>query len=249
MQSSLGSLQRIQELQERTTERISTGRDSSFVDDPVAASISSSLSNRASDFLNVKDHIGQAASSVETAVNGLDSISQLLQQARGLAEARQSTSDANTQADLDAQFNVVAEQITNISRDASFGGTSLISSAPDNLDVSLNPDGSSSVTVTGEASDAATLGIDITDPASIDAALGAVRASAQTIGSNAAVLDIRENFTRDLVNGLQEGAAKLVETDLNEEAANALSAQTRGALGTVALQIATESERAIFELF
>jgi flagellin len=125
----------------------------------------------------------------------------------------------------------------------------LIDASPDNLEIVLNEDGSSTITVPGQASDSTTLAVDITDVATINAAIAEVRSTAQSIGSNASAIDIREDFTQDLVNSLQEGEAKLLNTDLNEEAANALSLQTRGALATAATKIASQSEQSILQLF
>ena len=51
------------------------------------------------------------------------------------------------------------------------------------------------------------------------------------------------------MNELEAGAQKLVETDLNEEAAVSISASTRGALASAATGIAAQSERSILQLF
>ena len=90
----------------------------------------------------------------------------------------------------------------------------------------------------------------------IDAALGqataavdTVRTSAATLASSSSALQTRINFTEDLANTLEAGAAKLTEADLNEEAANRLSLQTRQALGNNALALGAQSERAILGLF
>ncbi|MBF0394578.1 MAG: flagellin, partial [Alphaproteobacteria bacterium] len=69
----------------------------------------------------------------------------------------------------------------------------------------------------------------------IDSALREVRSNAETFGTNAAMLDIRKEFTENLVNTLQGGASQLVNADLNEESANMLSLQTRQQLGTISL--------------
>jgi flagellin-like hook-associated protein FlgL len=131
---------------------------------------------------------------------------------------------------------------------SSYGGTNLIEGTPDNLEVPFNEDGSSSVTINGTAND--TTGLSITlSTASIDAALTQVRAAGESLGVNAGVLSIREEFTNNLVNNLEEGSAKLVQADLNEEAANALTAQTRGLLSVAATGIAAQSERSILQLF
>jgi flagellin len=83
----------------------------------------------------------------------------------------------------------------------------------------------------------------------IDSALTTVRASAQTFGVNASMLQIRSDFTDSLVNTLESGAANLVNADLNEESANMLSLQTRQSLGSIALSIAQQSEQSILRLF
>jgi flagellin-like hook-associated protein FlgL len=84
---------------------------------------------------------------------------------------------------------------------------------------------------------------------SIDAALVTVRQTSQQFGTNAALLQIREDFTTNLINTLKGGASQLVNADLNEESANLLSLQTRQQLGTISLSIAQRSEQSILRLF
>ena len=88
-----------------------------------------------------------------------------------------------------------------------------------------------------------------TNTATIDDAAAQVHSTVQTIGSNASVLQIREDFTTDLVNTLKEGEAKLVQTDLNEEAANSLALSTRNQLASAATNLAIQSEQTILQLF
>jgi flagellin-like hook-associated protein FlgL len=83
----------------------------------------------------------------------------------------------------------------------------------------------------------------------IDSALVTVRQAAQQFGTNAALLQIRADFTTNLVNTLKAGASDLVNADLNEESANLLSLQTRQQLGTISLSIAQRSEQSILRLF
>ncbi len=83
----------------------------------------------------------------------------------------------------------------------------------------------------------------------IDSALVTVRQAAQNFGTNSAQLQIRIDFTTNLINTLWGGAAELVNADLNEESANLLSLQTRQELGTVSLSIAQQSEQSILRLF
>jgi flagellin-like hook-associated protein FlgL len=83
----------------------------------------------------------------------------------------------------------------------------------------------------------------------LDSALVVVRQSAVAFGTRSALLQIRSDFTDNLVNTLKGGAGDLVNADLNEESANLLSLQTRQQLGTISLQIAQKSEEAILRLF
>ncbi len=250
VRTTLSSVQRIKDLQSRTQNRIATGReDQERNRNVIAAFVAKSLSNKASDLLSVKNSIGQGSSQLQVAQNGLESINQTLNQLKAVAIQFENSSSPTQQAELQSQFDVLSQQLDNFARDSSFGGTNLIDSSPDTLNLDLNADGSSSIQITGQASDSATLGLDINNTATIDAAAAQVRATAQTIGSNASVLQIREDFTTDLVNTLKEGEAKLVQTDLNEEAANSLALSTRNQLAAAATNLAIQSEQTILQLF
>jgi flagellin len=84
---------------------------------------------------------------------------------------------------------------------------------------------------------------------SLDSALVTVRQVAQTFGTNSSLLEIRRQFTENLINTLKGGASQLVNADLNEESANLLSLQTRQQLGTISLGIAQQSEQSVLRLF
>ena len=62
-------------------------------------------------------------------------------------------------------------------------------------------------------------------------------------------MQIRLDFTENLVNTLEEGASKLINADLNEESANLLSLQTRQQLGVTSLSLAQQSEQSVLQLF
>jgi flagellin len=260
VRSNLGGLQQTSRLGARTDERLGSGQAvNSPIDGAAEFFASRALSDRASGLSAAKDGIDQAISTVQAATNGLDAISDLAEQARGLATAARNTSDPDQRAALQDQFNEVTNQINGIAEDSGFGGTNLVGSSPDDLPIPLNEDGSSTDTVQGIDSSAAGLGFttaDFSSDAGIDAALGqasaavdTVRTSSATLASNSSALQTRINFTEDLANTLEAGAAKLTEADLNEEAANRLSLQTRQALGNNALGLAAQSERAILGLF
>jgi flagellin-like hook-associated protein FlgL len=59
----------------------------------------------------------------------------------------------------------------------------------------------------------------------------------------------RQDFTKNMVNTLQTGAANLTLADTNEEAANLLALQTRQQLSSTALSMASQADQAVLRLF
>ena len=76
-----------------------------------------------------------------------------------------------------------------------------------------------------------------------------VRQVSQSLGTNSSLLEIRRQFTENLISTLKGGASDLINADLNEESANLLSLQTRQQLGTISLSIAQQSEQSVLRLF
>jgi flagellin len=242
--------------------RLSTGlKVSSALDNAISYFQARALNDRASDLMNLKDSIDQGVSSVETAINGLDSIGKLVAQMKGLAMAAKSNQNKEDRSRSAVQFNDLRQQLDNLANDSSYKGSNLIKGSPANLKVSFSEDGSSTLTVSGISSDSSGLSMVVAaanwaEDANIenaindlDSALSTLRSSAATMGSNAAVLSLRLDFTTNMINSLEGGAAKLVNADLNSESANLLTLQTRQQLGTIGLSIAQQSEQSILRLF
>ena len=261
--NALLSLQRTSRLQADTSQRLSTGlKVQRATDDPVAFFQSSALTSRVGDLRDAKDNIGQALSNVEAALDGTQAINALTDQLEGVLSAARA-GDADQRAAAAEQFNAIRDQINALSGDASYQGTNLISSEPNDLDVRFNESGSSATTVEGQPSNADGLGIsaasgfnNFASDADINAAIAEVEAAASTLrtqassfGADVALLNTREEFTENISNTLTSGAAKLTEADLNEEAAKQLALNVRGQLGIEALQIGQQSQLGVLQLF
>ena len=92
--------------------------------------------------------------------------------------------------------------------------------------------------------------IDINEAlAAIDDALGTLRSTAASLGSDLSTIQIRQDFTSSLINTLQAGAGDLTLADLNEEGANLLTLQTRQQLASTSLSFATQSDQSVLSLF
>jgi flagellin-like hook-associated protein FlgL len=85
--------------------------------------------------------------------------------------------------------------------------------------------------------------------ARLDETISNLRAKVATVGNNAAILQVRLDFTSEYVTKLQVGADKLLLADLNEEGANLVALQTRQQLGVQALSFAGQAEQSVLGLF
>src|SRR6185503_10107365 len=142
LRSNLANLQLVAALQNRTTERLATGRRvNRAVDDPSAFFAAANHRGRASDLAARKDAMGEAIQTIGAADEGISAITSLIEQAKGLAaDAR--TANTADRATLATQFNSLRTQIDQLAGDASYKGINFLDSSA--LTVNFNEDGTSS---------------------------------------------------------------------------------------------------------
>lgn len=86
MRSNLLSLQQTQDLMDMTQERLSTGKKvNSAIDNPSSYYTAQSLTNRASDLNALLDSMGQGIQTIQAANEGIEAITDFVQQAKALA--------------------------------------------------------------------------------------------------------------------------------------------------------------------
>jgi len=258
MRANLISLQGTVELLNRTQERLASGKKvNSPLDNATNYFVAKSHLDRASDLAVRKDGMSEAIQTVKAANEGIDAITQLIESAKGLAQSAYSagTTAAGT---LAGQYDEVVAQIDFIAADSIYKGTNLL--AGDELTVSFNEDGSSSLTITGfdatSGGNLAISGADFSSATSIDAAvleldgaLDTLRTNATALSSGMNVITTRNEFTDGMVNVLSAGADALTAADTNEEGANMLMLQVRQALGTTALSLSAQAAQSVLRLF
>lgn len=83
----------------------------------------------------------------------------------------------------------------------------------------------------------------------IDNFIGQLRTEAQKLSSSLSTIQIRSDFTSQMVDTLNTGADNLTLADMNEEGANMLMLQTRQNLGTTSLSLASQAAQAVLRLF
>ncbi|MBN9671411.1 flagellin [Roseibium aggregatum] len=83
----------------------------------------------------------------------------------------------------------------------------------------------------------------------INAALDELRNAARSMGTALSTVEIRTDFTENLINTLEVGAGELTIADMNEEGANMLALQTRQQLSSTALSLANQADQSVLSLF
>jgi flagellin len=83
----------------------------------------------------------------------------------------------------------------------------------------------------------------------IDSVVTTMRTMAQKLSSNLSTIQIRADFTQEMINTLNTGADNLTLADMNEEGANMLMLQTRQQLGTTSLSMSSQAAQAVLRLF
>jgi flagellin len=173
------------------------------------------------------------------------------------------TADAASQAiraNLVSQFNNIISQISNTAQDSSFNGINLLNG--DTLKLTFNETGKSTLSISGVTFNAAglslaslTSGTDFLDNTSanaqltkLSAASSTLRTEASALGSNLSVVQIRQDFNKNLINVLQTGSSNLTLADTNEEAANSQALSTRQSIAVSALALANQSQASVLQL-
>jgi flagellin len=170
----------------------------------------------------------------------------------------------SVRAGLADQFRELRDQLDKLADDASFNGINLLRG--DNLQITFNETGTSELNIRskdGESINSGTLKIetnmqaaDLDSDTAIDGFLGEVKEAINTVrsqssafGSSLSIVQNRQDFSKNMINTLQTGAANLTLADSNEEAANLLALQTRQQLSSTALSMASQADQAVLRLF
>jgi flagellin-like hook-associated protein FlgL len=269
MRQSLFSLQGTSKLMDRTSSRLSSGKEvQSALDDPVNFFAAQGHTQRAGDLAGRKDEMGEAIQTIKAANNGIEAIQDLIASAKSTAQSAQAidataTTTAQDYKDRSAllvQFETLRTQIDELAQDSGYKGLNFLQQSTMTVEFAENV-GDANLEVVGFDGDAAGLSIDsgsgqwTTDAlitaaiADLDDARSTLRTKAKELSNALSTITTREEFTSNMINTLEDGAANLVNADMNEESANMLMLQTRQNLGTSSLSMASQAAQAVLRLF
>jgi flagellin len=161
---------------------------------------------------------------------------------------------------LVTQYNQIIQQLTTTAQDASFNGINLLDG--NSLKMIFDETGKSTLTIAGVTFNPNGLGLsslvpgtDFTDNVLTGKVLTALnnasvtlRSQASAFGANLSIVQIRQDFSKKLINVLQTGSANLTLADSNEEAANSQALSTRQSIAVSALALANQSQQSVLQL-
>ena len=270
MRQNLFSLQQTAKDMEVTQKRLATGlRVNTALDDPINFFTAQEHKLRATDLAGRKDGMSEAIQTIKAANVGIEGITNLLAQAKSLAQSAMSATSTDAISFASA-YATVMTQINEMAADSGYRGVNLLQSGE--LTVQFAPTADqSTLHLTGFGSTDAAFSISGMSDAGtgvgwvsgttvtsstiqtaidgIEDAVSTLRTEAKVLSNNLSIITAREDFSSQMMNTLNDGAAKLTEADMNEEGANMLMLQTRQALGTTSLSLASQAAQSVLRLF
>jgi flagellin len=203
---------------------------------------------------------GATAAPNNIAIGGTDTATLVTPAGGAAGKPLPDANSLSTRASLVSQYNNIIAQITTTSQDASFNGINLLFG--DDLKLTFNETGKSTLNITGVTYDAAGLGLgplvagtDFLDNSSaqaviakVSAASNQLRSEASSLGSNLSIVQIRQDFAKNLITVLQTGSSNLTLADSNEEAANSQALSTRQSIAVSALALSNQSQQSVLQL-
>ena len=270
MRQNLFSLQQTAKDMEVTQKRLASGlRVNTALDDPINFFTAQEHRLRSTDLAGRKDGMSEAIQTIKAANVGIEGITNLLAQAKSLAQSAMSATSTDAISFASA-YATVMTQVNEMASDSGYRGVNLLQSGE--LTVQFAPTADQSTlhlsgfgatvaefSISG-MSDAGTgfgwvNGTTVTTSTiqtaidGIEEAVSSLRTEAKVLSNNLSIITAREEFSSQMMNTLNDGAARLTEADMNEEGANMLMLQTRQALGTTSLSLASQAAQSVLRLF
>ena len=223
--------------------RINTGKKVDSAKDNGAIWAIAQTQRGTSNALNaVKDSLQRGQSTIDVALAGGETVSDLLVQMKEKALAASDTTlDTASRSALSEDFKSLRDQIAKAVTNAD--GTSKITVAAQSLAL-----GGANVTVAATAS-LSTATIAAALVTTVSTSITNVGAALAKLGTGSRALENHLSFVGKLQDTLDGGVGNLVDADLAKESAKLQALQTKQQLGIQALSIANSSSSALLGLF
>jgi flagellin len=263
---------------EQVQSRINTGlKVSGAKDDSAAYAVAQKLRGDLGGLRAVGDSLSRAKSTVDVALAGAESISDVLNQMKTKAtNAADVDIDQATRDSLQRDFNALRDQIGTFVKSADFNGSNLLDGGTDgisalksiqdgdtvtadyqvdamavaNQDLALGTGTTAGAVIElGDATTFTTAAEAETVVQDLDDSISNMATVLSTLGSAARQIDTQMTFNSKLADTIEGGVGALVDADLAKESANLQSLQIKQQLGVQALSIANQAPQSIMGLF
>ncbi|HWA22391.1 MAG TPA: flagellin [Caulobacterales bacterium] len=261
---ALQNLNRTNSELEAVQGRINSGlKVASAKDNGATFAIAQSMRGKVAGYGVAVNTVDKAMSTVDAAIAGGNSISDLLTSLKEKATAAKDSSLTTAQrAAYNADFTRLRDEVTNIVSNSEFNGANLIKASGNNAIAFANDTGSSLITVTAVsfALSGSTNTITTTDKVDtvtnataalthINASITAINKQLAVYGSASKALQKHKDFLGSLSDTLEAGIGNLVDADLAKDSAKLSSLQVKQQLGAQALSIANSQASIVLRFF
>ncbi len=253
---------------ETVQSRINTGLAvASAKDDSATYAIAQKLRGDMASMKAVAGSLNRAKSTVDVALSGAESVSDLLNQMKAKAVAAKDAGiDAATRTALNEDFVKLRDQIDTVVKSSTFNGTNLLDQASSGSVSALRSIQSGAGSTLTVANQSMQLGGTVmgtvnntmqinsaanaaTAETAIASAITRLNTSLSTLGSAARQIDSAITFNTKLSDTVEAGIGNLVDADLAKESAKLQSLQIKQQLGLQALSIANQAPSSVMSLF
>jgi flagellin len=215
---------------------------------------------------SVIQSLQRGQSTIQVATQAGTTISNLLNQLKGLALSGSDTSlDSTSLAALNTQFKSILGQITQIVNNSNFNGVNMIKSGGTTIYALATATGGQ-ITVAAEdlslggaamgggsgllaTSSIGTTALATTMITTVNTAISSVNSALGDLGNGATALQNQLTFVQNLQDTLDTGIGNLVNANMGKESAQLTALQTKQQLGIQALSIANQSSSVLLSLF
>jgi flagellin len=268
--TNIGAMIALQNLNQTNSElmsvqnRINTGKKvASAKDNGATWAIAQNQRGNSNALNSVRDSLQRAQSTVDVAIAGGETVSDLLLQMKEKALAASDTSlDDTARSALNEDFKALRDQIAKAVTNADFNGANMIKSGGNAIAALANADGSSKISIAAQSMALGGGNVTILATASLNTAAVAntmiatvttsitnVSTALAKLGTGSKALASHLGFVDKLQDAMDAGIGNLVDADLAKESARLQALQVQQQLGVQALSIANQAPQIILSLF
>lgn len=195
VRSNLNTLTATADMMSDVQNKLATGKKvNSALDNPNSFFTAKGLENRASDLGTLLDDMSQGVQTLQAADDGITAISDLVDAAKAKANQALQTSDQSLRAQYASEYNDLLGQMEDLAKDSEYKGKNLLGGTGNDLSVTFNEDGSSSMSISAVDLTDAEDGLGLKDIAAGTDGTASFKVGSTTATNNAK-LELGTNFT------------------------------------------------------